>query len=131
MSRNNFLIRLVSLIFFIFLVNYLAMQFYWYSSIWYFDMPMHFLGGFWLGLAIIWFFKIQYISFRLILKIILGVLLIGIFWEFFEILVNNYTIQNSFNTLDTVSDILFDISGGFFAVLYFLKRIMPIRESTV
>ena len=88
MDSRNLLIRLVTLIFLIFLLNYLAMKFYWYSSIWYFDMPMHFLGGLWLGLALIWFFKIKEISWKVILEIILGVLLIGVFWEAFEIIID-------------------------------------------
>ena len=30
----------------LFLLNYAATKLYWYSSIWWFDMPMHLLGGF-------------------------------------------------------------------------------------
>lgn len=131
MDSKKFLIRLVPLIFFIFLLNYLAMKFYWYSSVWYLDMPMHFLGGVWLGLAVILFFKIKEISFILILKIILGVLFIGILWEFFEVIVNDYTTQNYFNLLDTLSDLSFDISGGMFAIIYFFKKFFPIKKDII
>jgi len=131
MDFKKFLIRLVYLIFFLFLLNYLAMKFYWYSSVWYLDMPMHFLGGVWLGLAIILFFKINKISLILILKIILGVLFIGILWEFFEVIINDYITQNYFNLLDTLSDLSFDISGGIFAIVYFLKRLLLIEENTI
>ena len=126
---RKFLVRLICLIFLIFILNYLAMKFYWYSSMWYFDMPMHFLGGIWLALALSWFFKIKEISLSLVIKIIFGVLIIGVLWEIFEIIVNNYTTQNPFNLLDTLSDIFFDLSGGCFAILYFLKKIMPIAEN--
>jgi hypothetical protein len=37
--------RLVFLILFIFIFNLGAMKLYWYQSIWWFDMPMHFIGG--------------------------------------------------------------------------------------
>ncbi len=131
MNAKKFLIRLLLLILSIFLLNYLAMSFYWYSSIWYFDMIMHFLGGIWLGLAFIWLFKIEKISFKLILKIILGVLLISILWEVFEIILDKNITGNSFNTLDTISDISFDLAGGFFAVLYFLRKIMSIKKNTL
>ncbi|MEK7104648.1 MAG: hypothetical protein AAB868_01240 [Patescibacteria group bacterium] len=131
MDSRNLLIRLVTLIFLIFLLNYLAMKFYWYSSIWYFDMPMHFLGGLWLGLALIWFFKIKEISWKVILEIILGVLLIGVFWEAFEIIIDKTITGNLFNVLDTISDIFFDLAGGTFALLYFLKRIMSIEKNIV
>jgi len=92
---------------------------------------MHFLGGIWLGLAFIWLFKIEKISFKLILKIILGVLLISILWEVFEIILDKNITGNSFNTLDTISDISFDLAGGFFAVLYFLRKIMSIKKNTL
>ena len=131
MDSRKFLIRLLLLIFFIFLLNYLAMNFYWYSSIWYFDMLMHFLGGFWLGLTFIWFFKIEKISSKTIFKIILEVLLISILWEVFEVVLDKNITGNIFNVLDTVSDILFDIAGGFFAILYFLKKIMSIKKNRV
>jgi len=131
MDRKKFLIRLALLIFFIFLVNLVALKFYWYYSIWYFDMIMHFLGGLWLGLAFFWLFSFKELSLKLILKVILGILLIGIFWEIFEILVNKTIAQNPFNILDAVSDIYFDLAGGIFAILYFLKRIMFKQKSAI
>jgi uncharacterized BrkB/YihY/UPF0761 family membrane protein len=131
MDKKKLLIRLTSLILFIFAINVLANKFYWYYSIWYFDMPMHFLGGFWLSLALVWLFPLSNVNSKYISKIILGALLIGIFWELFEILFNNYIAQNPFNTLDTLSDIFFDLAGATAGVLYFLKRIMPKEESKV
>ena len=115
MDAKKFLTRIVLFIFSILLLNYLAMKFYWYSSIWYFDMPMHFLGGVWLGLALLWFLKIKEISLMLIFKMILGVLIIGVLWEIFEIILNNYTTQSPFNSLDTISDIFFDVITMFFS----------------
>lgn len=130
MDSKKLLIRLLSLIFLIFLLNYLAMRFYWYSSIWYFDMPMHFLGGLWLGLALIWFLKIKDISLKSIFYLILGVLLIGVLWEVFEIIIDRTITGNLFNTLDTISDIFFDLAGGTFAIFYFIK-IMSIKKNIV
>jgi len=124
MDRKKLLTYLAFLIFFIFAVNYAAMKFYWYFSIWYFDMPMHFLGGFWLGLALIWLFSVKELSFKIIFKIILGVFFIGIFWELFEVFVDKTIAQNSFNLLDTVSDMCFDLAGGGLSIIYFFKRIV-------
>ncbi|MFA6324652.1 MAG: hypothetical protein WCX46_00245 [Candidatus Paceibacterota bacterium] len=121
-DRKIFSIRIGSLVFFIFLVNCIALRFHWYSSIWWFDMLMHFMGGFWLGLVFILLFWNKIFDFNLILKIILGVLFIGLGWEFFEITVNHFTIKEYFNVLDTISDICFDIAGGIFAILYFFKN---------
>ncbi|MDO8660089.1 MAG: hypothetical protein Q7K54_05870 [Candidatus Parcubacteria bacterium] len=131
MDRKKLLIRLTSLIFLIFIVNYLAHQFYWYSAIWYFDMLMHFSGGFWLGLTALWFFSKTELSFRYFIKIMLTVLLVGISWELFEVIFYNLVAQNSFDTLDSLSDICFDLAGGLAAVVYFMKRIMYLPENTV
>ncbi len=124
MNRKKLSIRLVSLVLFIFIVNFAAMKFYWYSAIWWLDMPVHFLGGVWLALAIIWLFPKEFLSSREIFKIIIGVLLLGILWELFEISVNESLLNNPFNILDTLSDLSFDLAGGLAGVLYFIKRIM-------
>ena len=119
MTRKDFFIRITGLIFVIFFINYLAMTFHWYSSIWWFDMPMHFLGGLWVGILFIWIFYGKKLDFSLIFKIIISVFLIGIFWEIFEIVVNNFTLADPFNLLDTISDVCFDVAGGAFAIWYF------------
>jgi hypothetical protein len=126
MDRKRLFKTLAYLIFAIFILNFLASKFYWYSSIWWFDMPMHFLGGFWLGLVYIWFFSRKDIlfspSFAFFGKIILGVLLVGIAWEIFEFYFINQVAQNSFDLLDTLSDLFFDLSGGLCAILYIWKK---------
>jgi hypothetical protein len=128
MDRKQLFKHLAILIFLIFILNSLANTFYWYSSIWYFDMPMHFLGGLWLGLCFIYIFSpkelSEELSFGYLSKIIFLVLLIGIFWEFFELYFINHIAQNPFNALDTVSDIFFDLAGGTFAILYCFKQIV-------
>ena len=135
MDRKKLFKILAYLIVCIFLVNYVAVKLYWYNSIWYFDMIMHFLGGFFLGLSLIWLLSYKNLSielsFNLIFKIILGVLLVGVLWEVYEILVNNAIAQNPFNTLDTLSDIFFDLSGGVFAILYYFKKTMLISKNEV
>jgi len=107
------------------------MQFHWYLSIWYFDMPMHFLGGLWLGLTFIWILKVKEISLSSIIKISVFVFFVGILWELFEIIINETITGDSFDTLDTISDLSFDLTGGFIAMLYFIKRIMLIDEYNI
>ena len=124
MDRKNIFKQLAFLILFIFAVNFFANKFYWYYSVRYLDMIMHFLGGFWVGLVFLWLFYLENLSVRLVFKIILGVLLIGILWEVFEILVNNSIAQNPFNVLDTLSDLLFDLFGGLCAILYLCIRLL-------
>ena len=123
-NKKKILVRITSLILFICVLNFMAMRFYWYTSMWWFDMPMHFLGGLWVGLVFLWLLKPKEFNFLTILKIIFGVLIIGLSWEIFEILVNHLAAQDPFNTLDTLSDLSFDLMGASFSILYFTKRIM-------
>ena len=142
MNKEKLLKRMTLMVFFIFIINLLAMKFYWYSSLWYFDMFMHFAGGFWLGLAFLYLFNIRqnifinidkysFNFFKFTLKIILSVLIVSILWEVFEILVNDATIQNVFNKLDTFSDICFDLAGGFSSIIYFSKKIVLTKENNI
>ncbi len=132
MNRAKLLKILIYLILFIFCANFLAGKFHWYYSIWWFDMPMHTLGGFWVGLALLYIapiyldpiypFSIKDDSIKSVLKILALVLLIGVGWEVFEAL-NNYVFKIIPNAnLDTISDIFFDLTGGSMAVLYFLSK---------
>ncbi len=120
MDRKALVKYLIFFILFIFIVNFLANKFYWYYSIWYFDLIMHFLGGFWIGLLFFYFFPLKNNSFSVIFKLLLFVFLAGIGWEVYEILVNDIIAQNPFDYFDTISDICFDLSGGLCAILYVL-----------
>jgi TRAP-type C4-dicarboxylate transport system permease small subunit len=133
MDRKNILRKLAYLIFSIFALNFLAGKFYLYTSIWFFDMPMHFLGGFWLGLSFIYLFWSKTVSVKLFIEIILGVLLLGVLWELFEVIFTNYIGQTPFNTLDTISDLCFDLAGGLSAILYIFRyeRIMSSSDNRV
>lgn len=131
MDRKKLFKTLLYLILFILIVNFFATKFYWYSAIWYFDMIMHFLGGFWVGLVVLYFFIPKEISLRLILTILFWVFFVGIGWEMFEVLVDKVITQNSSNILDTVSDIFFDLVGGLSAILYRSQKIMPAPDNTV
>jgi hypothetical protein len=121
-DRKKLFRTLTRYIILLFVITSIAVKLYWYYSIWYFDMITHFLGGFCVGLAVLWLLSYKTsspeLTFKLIYKVVLGVLLIGISWEIFEILFNNIIAQNSFNLLDTLSDIFFDLSGGLYAILY-------------
>ncbi len=84
--------RLGIVVIFIFFINTLATFFYWYYSIWWFDMPMHFMGGLFAILLVI-FVAERYFNFRnrtaahtaleQIIFLILVAVLVGIVWEYF------------------------------------------------
>lgn len=125
------------LLIFILLLHIIATINSWYWTFTWFDMPMHFLGGFWLAMVFMWLnpnFQIQNPKFiklpnYLITGIItLGfVILVGVFWEFFEFLCDVFLFGASYfqkGAIDTIKDLFFDLLGGLiFLVIYkyFLK----------
>lgn len=131
MDRRKLSVRICLLVIFIFITNFLAGKFHWYSSLPWFDMFMHFLGGFWLALGIMYVFPPKIKSSISILKILLGVLVIGLIWEFFEIIVDANFSKNIFDLEDTLSDLCFDLAGGLVALFYFFKRIGVKTENKV
>lgn len=128
-QKKHLITRSAWLIVIIFALNYGAMLFFWYSTIWWFDMPMHFLGGFWLGLTALWIYfyarKTPRVGVTAMKTLLLGlsfVLIVGVGWEIFEIGVDRFITLMPFNRLDTASDIFFDLAGGSVAVLYMMRR---------
>ncbi len=117
MDTKKLLKRTIWLILFILIANLLALKFYWYYSIWYFDMPMHFLGGFFIGLASV-YFAVSRGGKGSAFKILSVVFLVGVGWEVFEILVDETVTSHPFNLLDSVSDLFFDMAGGALSLYY-------------
>ncbi len=108
--------------FFIFLMHLVALQFYWYYSLWYFDMIMHFLGGLWVALFFTYVFlrgKEPRPGRSLFLKVLAAMLAIGILWEFYEYYLNIVS-ATPWDKADTLSDIFFDLFGGLCAIIYLL-----------
>lgn len=131
MNKKSLLKHLVFLVFFVFIVNFLANKFYWYSSIWYFDMIMHTLGGMSLGMIFMYLFPPKDDSLNSYFKILIFTLFVGIAWEAYEFLFYTMVAGNVFNQLDTISDLFFDLAGGAMASLYFLKKIVFVEQSRI
>ena len=134
MSRERLFNILAGLIFSLFLVNSAAVKLYWYYSIWWFDMPMHFWGGLCAGMLVLWFLAQRALpkpSFSFFWKIILGVLCIGLLWEIFEFLFNNVIAGTPFDFLDTASDLLFDLLGGAAVFLFLAGKVRGKEPDTI
>ncbi len=112
MNRRELSIQLLLFLLFIFFLNSLALLFYWYTSVWYLDMLMHFLGGVWVGIFAVYLFSRGNLSSLSVWVVLLVVFLIGAGWEVFEILVERYITYNPLNILDSMSDLFFDLAGG-------------------
>lgn len=135
MDSKKIFQQLASLVIAIFILNFLANKFHWYYSIWWFDMPMHFMGGSWLGMVFFWFFKVRELNLSVNLtfltRLVAWVLFIGVAWELFEYFFINYMAQNNFDLIDTSSDLFFDLFGGTTAVAFLLKRDVLINSNKV
>ncbi len=129
MNRQKLFNRLALLVVMIALVNFAAIKFHWYSSLWWFDMPMHFIGGVWVGMFFSWYLFQNDFSLSAIGRVILGVFIVGMAWEVFELVVNEQFARDVYDLQDTISDLFFDVSGGFAAVFYVMLRIMNINEN--
>jgi hypothetical protein len=107
-------------------LDFIALTFFLFWRWWWFDIPMHILGGFVLGLIFLtlYHFFPVFRSFQinpneLFLGMLSGVLIAGIGWELFE-----YYGGLTFDTLDnyqldTIKDVLMDLSGSLIAYRYF------------
>lgn len=103
------------------------MLFYWYPLIWWFDMPMHFLGGVFVGLLLSYLLKkikiikedISVFKFSLIITTL--TFFVGMIWEGYEYFVQFYTHAYLANFLDSLSDLSFDIVGSIMAVILSIK----------
>ncbi len=91
---------IIGLLIFILSIHILATIYHWYWTVGWFDMPMHFLGGFWVAMAYFWL-RNQFKEVRppeidrqyfggwtslilIIVSCLSFVALIGVLWEFSE-----------------------------------------------
>lgn len=104
-----------------------------------FDIPMHFLGGFLLVVIYFWInTKVEILNLKLnklpkwLINLIFAlsfVILIGVLWEFYEFLSDYYLLvggkisvfQNSF--ADTIGDLFCDLLGGATAFAIFYRKL--------
>jgi ABC-type multidrug transport system fused ATPase/permease subunit len=111
-------------------LHFLAITFYFYWTLWWFDNLMHLLAGFSGGLITIWFlfdsdlfFKRFPTTFESFLYVIIAVLIVGVAWEIFEY-VNKITGTESVEEYisDTIHDLMADALGAISASFVWTKR---------
>ena len=115
MFRKLLLSQLLTVALVAFLDIYLGLNGSYFSKIWWFDIPLHILGGVWAGL---WVATAgEFFSIRLsIWHIVLSVLLIGIGWEVFEYVFDMKGSAFMSYPVDTAKDLIADCIGGVIAV---------------
>ncbi len=98
------------------------------DKFWWVDMLLHFLGG---VMAASIFFILAESKFPLIelpggfwagiLATVSFVALIGVFWEFYEYLLDYFLYVHQMTLSDTLSDLVFDLLGGILAGMAYLR----------
>lgn len=97
-----------------------ALRFYLYWTVWWFDIIMHFLGGLWVSLITLWFYK-AFADVRAhkehgYLITLLIMILVGVAWEIFEVIAGLTMTSQAGYFFDTVLDLIMDICGALYAV---------------
>jgi hypothetical protein len=112
-------------------MHYLALTLYFYWTISWFDILMHLMGGFVIGLIGL-FILLNFLGSEIIVNkkvsliLVLGfVLVIGLGWELWELFMNFTSVME--DQLDTVIDIVMDVIGGYFAFLYGKKHLWKVN----
>ncbi len=104
------------------IMHYAALKFFFYWTISWFDIVMHLMGGFVIGLIVISILiNIPNLNLRnnskLALVLVLSfVMIIGLGWELWELFMEFSSILE--DKVDTIIDLIMDFIGGYFAFLY-------------
>lgn len=132
---------IISLLVFILLIHFFATVNSWYWIYNWLDIPMHFLGGFWVAMV---YFMLrnqfqevrppeidhQYFGGRtsqilMIVSCLSFVALIGVLWEFFEFLYDVFISSRGYSgfmqlgAADMIGDLFFDLLGAsIFLIIY-------------
>lgn len=139
MQRHEVAKTIFFFIYILLMLHVGAEVFYWYWTFWWFDLLTHFLGGVCVGLSVLWLiFLSGYVPKRLwsarrgIVHTLIGVGIIGIGWELYEVAVHLllHTPFESGYLLDTAGDIIMDTVGALSAYIGFAWRAKRVRGRT-
>ncbi|TSC86183.1 MAG: hypothetical protein G01um10148_689 [Parcubacteria group bacterium Gr01-1014_8] len=109
---QSIILLITAFLYFLGFFLYLHWVFWWY------DIVLHFLGGAWAALAVMWSFAMYKIPPRWA-HVISLVIIIGVLWEIFEFVIG--APRESNYRPDTSLDLLMDVAGSF-AAMYFVRR---------
>ncbi|MCK5027083.1 MAG: hypothetical protein KAS07_01555 [Candidatus Pacebacteria bacterium] len=132
MRNKHILPFLLGLIVCILIVNMLALQYHLYWRIFWLDIPMHFLGGFWLGFGALWLYflsgKFSVVPDKhreplyVITLAIISAIVFGSLWEAYEFGIDIFiSLADVYNMRDTVTDLIMDVFGALVSAAYFIK----------
>src|SRR3990167_6874685 len=105
----------------IFTLHLISLQNDYYWLIWWYDIMMHFLGGVWVVLVLIWLNQLKAAPAVLTFKRALtAIIVVGLAWEIYELLFDQTFIDAKGYGLDTVLDLITNTVGA--TAAYFLYQ---------
>lgn len=133
MIRKKILHRLCVAIVALSVINLMASFLHWYDLVWWFDMPMHFLGGmavFYLS-ALLWLPARKWVSNgRFLYEGVITALLFGVLWEALELYLHITYGSPYFVLMDAISDVCFDLAGALLAGFGLAKVLMDDKSTS-
>ena len=140
-SGNTILRTLFFLVWVLALIHIAAESYYWYWTYRWLDIPMHVLGGVWLGLGALWLrHHTEYVRklwdslpFNDVAVALLCGLCVGLVWEGYEYIVWQYVgtglpVQYF---QDTILDVLMDTVGAFIGYIGYRALTPRVSDPTV
>ena len=132
MSREKLLRILASLVLAMAVLHIGAIIFDLYWNLWWYDIALHFLGGVFVALLVLWlcffsgYFPVVPIGSKVAVfwLAFLSTLAIGAGWEIFERLAGHIWSPEGY-WLDTMSDVACDVAGGLLGYLLFIRKVFP------
>jgi len=105
------------------ILHMIALKLFLYWTVGWYDIVVHFLGGFLIGLIMISFIRRVHNSEKILdvgllfSSVILAVLVIGLGWELWELFIGFTDIIQ--DKADTIMDLVMDLIGGTSAIFYY------------
>ena len=125
MLRNNLFKEFLVIFFVVGIVNYMAVQNFWYWTFKDLDSAVHFLGGSFVSLGFLWlyfyseFFDPKARKFPNFFWVYFwGVILVSVLWEAYELMIGATGVSIQQYPVDTTLDLIMDMLGGFASCLY-------------
>ncbi len=105
-----------------------ALENFWYWIYPWFDILTHFIGGVVVAFAMVIMYLYYPLGTRILNEKVLKtltvvyVLVVGVLWEVFEVLIRSTGPQEEHYFIDTISDLFVDVSGGLlvYLIVWFL-----------
>ncbi|GMU73981.1 MAG: hypothetical protein AMXMBFR44_1800 [Candidatus Campbellbacteria bacterium] len=117
-QRKNILLYTLPVVSLLLLVlDRVAQDNFFYWTYWWYDIMMHFLGGFLVAGIALWFFvrffRTEHTkAFHALIVAVLSVLTVGLGWEYFEFFSGSLSLQEGSVIGDTALDLVMDTLGA-------------------